>query len=156
MSTALCVPADKLIKALAKYLKENVKEVKPPIWAAFVKTGKFKQRPPDDSDWWYARCASLLRRLYIDGPVGLSKLRTVYGGRHRRGVIREHSAKAGGAIIRKALQQLEQAKLVAHDKRGRFLTPEGRSLIDRIAHKIAKDLQKEMPELKKYFVPVRR
>lgn len=152
MSIALCVPADKLIRALARHLKENVKEVKPPAWAAFVKTGKFKQRPPDDPDWWYTRAASLLRRLYVDGPVGLSKLRTVYGGRHRRGFIREHSAKAGGAIIRKALQQLEQAKLVAHDKRGRFLTPEGRSLVDRLAHKLFKEAQKEMPELKKYSI----
>ncbi|WP_181933468.1 40S ribosomal protein S19, partial [Pyrobaculum aerophilum] len=65
----------------------------------------------------------------------------------------ERTRKAGGAIIRKILQQLEQAGYVAKTKQGRVLTPEGRSLVDRIATKIAKELVKSRPELVKYLAP---
>jgi len=67
------------------------------------------------------------------------------------GLVREHFKKAGGSIIRKALQQLEAAGLVCTIKgKGRILTPEGRSLLDRLANKLFNDLVKEKPELKKY------
>lgn len=149
------VPADLLIKELASYLKANAAQVKPPVWAIYVKTGANKDRPPMDEDWWYIRAASVLRRLYLDGPVGLSRLRTYYGYRAKvgQGVRSERTRKAGGAILRKILHQLEQAGLVARTKRGRVLTPEGRSLLDTIATKIAKDLVKARPELAKYIAP---
>jgi small subunit ribosomal protein S19e len=149
------VPADKLIEELANYLKSNVAQVRPPVWSIYVKTGANKDKPPMREDWWYIRAASILRRLYLDGPVGLSRLRTYYGYRAKigSGARREHTRKAGGAIIRKILHQLEQAGLVARTKRGRALTPEGRSLIDKIAAKIAKDLVKARPELAKYIAP---
>jgi small subunit ribosomal protein S19e len=75
------VPADELIERLAEYLRENVKEVEAPQWALFVKTGSHKQRPPDRLDWWHLRAASMLRKLYVKGPIGVSKLRKIYGGR---------------------------------------------------------------------------
>nr|WP_243665902.1 40S ribosomal protein S19 [Vulcanisaeta sp. JCM 16159] len=49
------VPADLLIRELAKYLRENVPQVKPSDWALFVKTGPNKDRPPMQDDWWYIR-----------------------------------------------------------------------------------------------------
>ncbi|MEL9991546.1 MAG: 30S ribosomal protein S19e [Thermoproteus sp.] len=151
------VPADLLIKELANYLKTNTTQVKPPVWWMYVKTGANKDRPPADEDWWYIRAASIIRRLYLDGPVGLSRLRTYYGYRAKvgQGMRSERTRKAGGAIIRKILHQLEQAGIVARTKRGRVLTPEGRSLVDRIATKIAKDLVKTRPELAKYLAPPR-
>ncbi len=146
------VPPQALIEEVAKYLKENVEEVKPPEWAMYVKTGCHKERVPEDPDWWYKRCASLLRKLYLHGPVGVERLRTAYGGRKDLGHRREHFRKAGGAIIRKALQQLEAAGLVTKvEGKGRVLTPEGRSLLDRIAAKIFRTMVKENPELRKYI-----
>ena len=144
------VPADTFIEELSKYLKENVKEVKPPEWAYYTKTGSHKQRVPDDPDWWYKRCASIMRKLYIHGPVGIERLRTMYGGRKDMGTIREHFRKAGGAIIRHALQQLEAAGLVKKVKNGRTLTSKGVSLMDSIAARILRDMIKVNPELKKY------
>ncbi|MEM0088141.1 MAG: 40S ribosomal protein S19, partial [Thermofilum sp.] len=61
------VPPRMLVEELAQYLKENVKEVQPPEWSLYAKTGCFKDRVPDDPDWWYKRCASLLRKLYLYG-----------------------------------------------------------------------------------------
>lgn len=46
MTSVKEVPADMLITELARYLKENVPQVKPPVWAPFVKTGANKERPP--------------------------------------------------------------------------------------------------------------
>ena len=156
MPTPYDVPPDKLIERLARYLKREVEAVRPPEWAIFVKTGSHVQRPPQDPDWWYVRCASLLRKLYIHGPIGVERLRSMYGGRKDRGHRPEHHRKAGGSIIRKALQQLEAAGLVQKvtDAKGhvigRALTPEGRSLLDRIATEVKRELEKVMPELRKY------
>lgn len=148
------VPADLLISELARYIKENVPQVKPPVWAPFVKTGANKERPPMSADWWYVRAASLMRKLYIYGPMGVGSLRTAYGYRAKIGdkTRPERTRKAGGAVIRKILQQLEQAGFVARTKKGRVLTPEGRSLVDRLATNI-KDLVKTRPELAKYIAP---
>jgi len=156
LPTPYDVPPDKLIERLARYLKREVEAVRPPEWAIFVKTGSHVQRPPQDPDWWYVRCASLLRKLYIHGPIGVERLRSMYGGRKDRGHRPEHHRKAGGSIIRKALQQLEAAGLVQKvtDAKGhvigRTLTPEGRSLLDRIATEVKRELEKVMPELRKY------
>lgn len=150
------VPAELLIKELVNYLKSNVSEVKPPEWALFVKTGANKDRPPMQEDWWYWRAASILRKLYLHGPVGLERLRTAYGYRAKIGseMRREHFRKAGGAIIRKILQQLERAGLVEKiPGKGRVLSPKGKSLLDKLAMRILKELVKTRPELKKYIVP---
>ncbi len=140
-----------LIKRLAKYLKDNVDKIVPPTWAVFVKTGSHAERPPRNPDWWFTRCASLLRKVYINGPIGIARLRSEYGGRIDRGVKPEHARKGGGAIIRKASQQLEAAGLVETlGKRGRVLSGEGRRLLDRLSTEIKEELEKEHPELKKY------
>lgn len=153
MVTALEVPADALIERLAKYLKERVPEVRPPRWAYMVKTGVHKERPPTDSDWWYFRAASILRKLYKAGrPVGVERLRTVYGGLKDGGSAPPHFAKGSGSIARKLLQQLERAGLVVKvEKRGRTLSPQGRSLLDSIAYEVARELAEREPEFKKYI-----
>ena len=63
-------------------------------------------------DWWYIRAASIMRKLYIYGPVGVGSLRTAYGYRAKIGdkTRPERTRKAGGAIIRKILQQLEHVE----------------------------------------------
>ncbi|MGC8993572.1 MAG: 30S ribosomal protein S19e [Candidatus Aenigmatarchaeota archaeon] len=135
MVSVLEVPADKLIERLKEELKKFEK-IKPPLWAKMVKSGAHKERPPEQEDFWYIRAASILRRIYIDGPVGVSRLRTYYGGRKRRGRRPARAYKAGGAIIRKILQQLEESNLVTKEKKGRVLTPFGRKFLDKIAGEI--------------------
>ncbi|MEM4527697.1 MAG: 30S ribosomal protein S19e [Desulfurococcaceae archaeon] len=152
MVTALEVPADKLIEKLVMYLKNNVPEVKPLTWAMFVKTGCFKERPPQDPDWWYYRAASILRKLYKAGkPLGLSDLRREYGGRKNRGVAPERTYRAPGNAIRKILQQLEQAQLVRKTNKGRVLSSQGRALLDRLAIEIMIELARTNKELAKYL-----
>ncbi|MGC9346301.1 MAG: 30S ribosomal protein S19e, partial [Candidatus Bathyarchaeales archaeon] len=119
--------------------------------ASIVKTGAHVQRPPQNPDWWYIRCASLLRKIYVHGPIGVERLRAEYGGRKDYGVRPEHAVKAGGAIIRKALQQLETAGFVeTFQKRGRRVTKKGRKLLEEMAEELKGELVREIPELKKY------
>jgi len=154
MVTALEVPADRLIQKLAVYLKENVPEVNPPKWALFVKTGCFKEKLPENPDWWYYRAASILRKLYkASGPVGLSELRREYGGRKNRGSMPERTYRAPGNAIRKIFQQLEAAQLVKKTREGRVLTSQGRALLNRAALEISLEYARENPEYAKYMSP---
>jgi len=151
LTTPHDVPAQLFIDKLAKYLKENVDQVQPPAWAAVVKTGSHVEKQPQNPDWWYTRSASLLRKVYTHEPIGLEKLRSEYGGRKGFNVTPNHASKAGGANIRKILQQLEAAGLVQTAiPQGRKMSPKGRKLLQEIADDLHKELVKTAPELGKY------
>ncbi|MDR0797289.1 MAG: 30S ribosomal protein S19e [Nitrososphaerota archaeon] len=151
MTTPHDVPATKFIDRLAKYLKENVDEVQPVSWTSVVKTGIHVEKPPQNANWWYTRSASVLRKVYIHGPIGLEDLRSDYGGRKNRGSKPDKVAKSGGSNIRKILQQLEAAELIVTSKpEGRKMSPKGRKLMQEIACNVTKELIKTIPELKKY------
>lgn len=149
MTTIYDVPAEMLINNLAQKLKTEEK-AKPPEWATFAKTGAHKELAPDNADWWYVRCASILRRVYIDGPVGISRLRSFYGGRHRNGVTGIHFSKGSGSVAREALQQLEKSGLVKTQKVGRTLSPQGQSFLNNAANEVKTELIKTNPALAKY------
>jgi small subunit ribosomal protein S19e len=97
--------------------------------------------PPTNPDWWYVRCASVLRRIYIDGPVGVSRLRSFYGGKKRKGVATGAFAKGSGSVVREALQQLEKAGYLKKLKVGRQMTPEGQAFLDNMAHMVKSKMQ---------------
>lgn len=145
MTTVFDVPADLLIETVAEEFKNN-DNINAPAWSNFVKTGVHKERKPENPDWWFVRCASILRRVYIDGPVGVMSLRTFYGGKKDRGVTPEAFRKGSGAIVRGALHQLEDAGYVEKVENGRVVTPEGRSFLDKTSGEIIKDI----PGLEKY------
>jgi len=149
MAKAYDVPSDLLISKLADQLKKD-KKIEPPIWASFVKTGCHVEKIPQNKDWWYTRSASLLRKVYIHGPIGISDLKSMYGGRKRIGYNLDHHKDAGGAIIRKALQQLESSGYIIKMKRGRLISEEGMRKIDRLATEIYREVTKEIPELQRY------
>ncbi|KZX12920.1 30S ribosomal protein S19e [Methanobrevibacter curvatus] len=146
MVTVYDVPADVLINIIANELNENNENISAPSWVNYVKTGVHKERKPDDINWWYTRCASILRRIYIDGPVGISRLRTFYGGKKDRGMTPEVFREGSGAIIRTALHQLESAGYVEKIVGGRVITSSGKSFLDKISSEVIKDI----PELSKY------
>ena len=145
MTTVFDVPADLLINKVTEEFKNNDK-IEAPAWSDFVRTGVHKERKPENEDWWFIRTASIIRRVYIDGPVGVESLRTFYGGKKDRGVRPEKFKKGSGAIIRNALHQLEDAGYVEKVEGGRVVTPQGRSFLDKISGEIIKDI----PELAKY------
>lgn len=134
MTTVYDVDANALIDAAAQELKTKVKA---PEWSAFVKTGIAKERPPENADWWYVREASILRKIYTKGPMGVSRLRNEYRSKKNRGVRPEQSFRASGKITRLAVQQLEELGFITKaDKNGREIAGPGMKFLDNLAHKV--------------------
>ena len=139
MASPFDVPPAELAKEVAQELKSKIEQ---PSWSKFIKTGAHKERPPTNDNWWYTRAASVLRTIYKNGPVGVSKLRTRYGGAKNRGVKPHRFRKASGSVLRKILQQLEKAGLIAYKKegvhKGRIITGAGTSLLTKAATRVRK------------------
>lgn len=150
MATLHDVPANALIDALTERLPETIEQ---PDWANFVKTGVGRELPPEQAEFWRTRAASLLRRVAIDGEVGVDRLKTAYGnakgGSNRYSVVPSKSSEGSGKVIRTILQQLEEAGLVEiAEGEGRRVTPDGQSLLDETAGDVLADLDR--PELERY------
>ncbi|MBN1503318.1 30S ribosomal protein S19e [Candidatus Woesearchaeota archaeon] len=152
MASVLDVDPTSLIEEAAKELKK-MPEMAPPVWAAYVKTGRHNERPPAREDWWYVRSAAVLRNIYKLGPVGVSKLRTKYGGRRNRGMAPDRTYKGSGNIIRKIMQKLELVGFVKQEQKGvhkgRVITAQGKSFLDKVASSLYKaplNLQKQKEE----------
>lgn len=145
MATIYDVPVAAVIDSISKKLKGSG-TVKPPKWSVYVKTSGAKEKHPVDEGWWYTKCASVLRKVHIHGPVGVPTLRRVYGGKKNCGYKPESMRGASGSLIRDMLQQLEKAGLIKKTGEGRVTTSKGTSLLDSLSHEI----KKEIPELSKY------
>ncbi len=134
-------PPTELIEKAAVELKKST-QFAPPAWAVFAKTGVHKERPPVNEGWWHIRVAAILRSVYKLGPVGTQKLRVKFGGKKSRGHMPEEFRKGSGSVVRKALQQLEKAGYVKQVEKGvhkgRVVTPQGKSFLDKVALGILK------------------
>jgi small subunit ribosomal protein S19e len=133
MANVYDVKASDVIRVAAERLKEKIKK---PYYVDFVKSGPNKERVPQDPDFWYIRSASILRYVYINGPVGVSRLRTKYGSRKEHVVHKRHHVKSGGSVIRDSMIELERLKFVKATKEGRVITPQGKSFLDKICKEI--------------------
>jgi len=135
--TAKDVNAHELIKAFAAHLKKQGK-LEVPKWVDIVKTATYKELAPYDSDWYYVRCASIARHIYLRPNVGVGALRKVHGGRKRRGTRPSHHAKGSGSIDRKALQSLEKIGLIEKtvEGKGRHITSTGQRELDQISAQV--------------------
>jgi small subunit ribosomal protein S19e len=149
MVSARDVPAERLISALAERMK-TLPEVEAPSWAQFVKTGSHAERPPQQPDWWQTRAASLLRKLYIHGPLGEGDLERAYGGSKAVAYYPKHQRDAGGSSIRKILKQLEQAELVTKTPKGRVLTPKGTAMLDKLSSELLSQMVQTNQALARY------
>ncbi|KOB65697.1 Ribosomal protein S19a, partial [Operophtera brumata] len=130
------VEQDKIVKAVAAHLKKSGK-VRVPEHMDLVKTARFKELAPYDPDWFYVRCAAILRHVYIRSPVGVKSVTKIFGGRKRNGVTPSHFCRSSGSIARKALQALEALKLVEKvADGGRVVTTQGTRDLDRIAAQV--------------------
>ena len=137
--TFLDVPPSILIKRIAEKLKEDP-YVQPPERASYVKTGFFKKTPPMQKDWWYVRAASILYQVARRGPIGLGKLRNLYGGLKSGHNRPERKVRAAGKIIRLIMQQLELSNYLVKTVNGRKISPRGQKLLNDTAKEIAKEL----------------
>lgn len=136
MVTVYDVPAERLILKAAEKLKEN-ESIVPPEWAEFAKTGRHTEKAPVQEDWWFTRSASILRKIYVKGPMGSSRLAAEYGGFADRGAKPNRAVKGSRSIARKCMMQLEGAGYLSKkDKEGRTISPSGMSLMDNAAKEV--------------------
>ena len=149
MAKVYDVPSDVLIGKLAEILKNE--DIPAPSWIPFVKTGAPADKPPQDREWWHTRCASIMRKIYLHGPIGINELRKDYGGGKPHGYGAAHHRDAGGAIIRNAIHGLEKLGYVEKvEKKGRVISKQGMQKLDRLATEILNELIVENPQLKVY------
>lgn len=137
MVTVYDVEPQKFIEELKERLKE-FKSIEKTEKFTGVKTSAGKERPPEQEDWWFIKAASILRKIYLKGPVGVSRLRKEYSTRKRRGHKPEKTYEAGGNIIRTILGQLEEEELIKKEEEGRVITPKGQSFLDNLAYDLKK------------------
>lgn len=154
MATLYDVYPNDHISKIAEELKK-LDSIKAPEWASFAKTGVHKERAPVEKDWWFKRAAAVLRTVAMRGPIGVSKLRTKYGGKKRRGHKMAKFERGSGSVIRKVLQQLQASELITFKKegvhKGRVITSKGTSLLDKTANELAKTMEK--PKVPKQETP---
>ena len=136
MANVFEVDAQKLITLASSKLKES--GIQKPGYVAFVKTSAGRERVPASEDFFYFRCASILRQVHLQGPIGISKLRTKYGSKKQHVVHRHHHARAGGSIIKDAFDALEKKGYVKTTKQGRMISPAGKSFLDKLSNDIIK------------------
>lgn len=149
MAKVYDVPADMLIEKLAATLKDE--DIPAPAWIPFVKTGAHADKPPQNRDWWHTRCASILRKIYLHGPIGINGLRSSYGGGRPSGYGAAHHRYAGGAIIRNAIHGLEKLGYLAKTERdGRMISNVGMKKLDMLATSILGEMSVQNPQLKIY------
>merc|ERR1712137_599765 len=128
------VDAQAFIDAYSAFLKRQGK-LSIPGWVDTVKTGPAKELPPQSSDWFYVRAASVARHVYLRKTAGVGRLRKVHGSTRNRGSRPSHHVDASGIIDRKVMQALEKIGVLEQDedKGGRRITQSGQRDLDRIA-----------------------
>lgn len=62
--------------------------------------------------------ASMARKIYLRGGIGVGAFKKIYGGRKSNGVRPSHFAKSSGSIARHCLKQLEALNIVEKDPKG--------------------------------------
>jgi len=150
MTTVFDVPSKEFIEAVAKKLQDD-KTIAIPEANVYTKTGVCRENPPMEKNWWHMRCASVLRKIYVNNVIGVEHLRSEYGGNRDRGSKPNRAMSGSGSVVRRALQQLEKAGYVAKIKgKGRMLTSKGRSFLDNTANEVLKNVETNYPDLKKY------
>ena len=149
MAKVFDVPADIFINRLTQILKNE--DITVPDWAPFVKTGYHAEKPPQNSEWWHVRCASILRKIYLHSPASVKELRSMYGGGKPVGYGTAHHRNASGAIIRNVVHTLEKLGYIEKvEKKGRVLTKQGIKKLDVLATEILKEKITEEPRLSIY------
>ncbi|KAE8021783.1 hypothetical protein FH972_007645 [Carpinus fangiana] len=108
-----------------------------PEWADIVKTAQFKELAPYDPDWYYVRAASMARKIYLRGGLGVGSFQRIYGGSKRNGSRPPHFCKSSGAVARHILKQLANMNIIdVEPNGGRKITSTGQRDLDQVAGRI--------------------
>jgi len=67
---------------------------------------------------FFCAAASIARKIYLRGGLGVGAFQRIYGGSQRNGSRPPHFCKSSGSIARHILQQLQNMNLIEMDTKG--------------------------------------
>eukprot|EP00657_Telonema_sp_P-1_P003578 TRINITY_DN1849_c0_g1_i2.p2 TRINITY_DN1849_c0_g1~~TRINITY_DN1849_c0_g1_i2.p2 ORF type:complete len:173 (+),score=86.80 TRINITY_DN1849_c0_g1_i2:169-687(+) len=121
------------VKTMAKHFKDEGKLFVPSC-TEIVKTSHGRERAPQNNDWYYIRCAAVLRAIYLRPGTGYGGLAKRFSNKKNRGSRPEIYCKAATGLLHWCCRSLEGLKLLAKGKeQGRVITKAGRKRADTIA-----------------------
>ena len=130
------VSGAKWVKAMAAHLKQSGKLFVPNC-TELMKQSHANERAPQNPDWFFLRCAAVLRRVYVRPGTGYGGLSKAFGLKKNNGSRPEKPIKASRGLLHWACRSLEGLKLLQKGKEsGRVLTREGRRKCDAIAFNV--------------------
>ena len=130
------VRASRWVRAMAAHFKQEGKLFVPNC-TELVKTSHGRERAPQNADWYYIRCASVLRSIYLRPGTGYGGLSKRYGIKKNRGSQPEITSRASRGLLHWCCKSLEGLKLIAKGKEsGRVVTKDGRKKADTIAFNV--------------------
>ena len=130
------VAANKWVRAMALHLKQSGKLFVPNC-AELMKQSTGNERAPQNVDWYFFRCAAVLRRVYVRPGTGYGGLAKAFAILKNNGSRPEKTVKASRGLLHWACRSLEGLKLLGKGKEsGRVLTREGKRKCDAIAFNV--------------------
>eukprot|EP00796_Vickermania_ingenoplastis_P007305 gene7305-5147_t len=130
------VNAWRWIKTAARHFKQEGK-IFVPNCAELVKTSHGRERAPQNPDWYYIRCAAILRALYIRPGQGYGGLSKRFGNKKNNGSCPEHAVKACKGLLHWGCKSLTKLGLVERGaEEGQRVTRKGRKFADAVAFQV--------------------
>jgi len=135
-ATVRDVPGYKWIRAMAAQFKREGKLLVPSC-SEYVKTSHGRERAPQNDDWYYIRCAAVLRHIYLRPGNGYGGLSKAFGNKKNRGSKPERTIRAATGPLHWACKSLEGLGLIGKgQKSGRVVTRDGRTRCDTVAFNV--------------------
>merc|ERR1711991_827804 len=87
-----------------------------PNCTELMKQSHGNQRAPENKDWFFYRCAAVLRRIYVRPGTGYGGMGKAFGILKNNGSRPEKTVKATRGLLHWACRSLQGLKLVAKGK----------------------------------------
>ncbi|CCW66507.1 unnamed protein product [Phytomonas sp. Hart1] len=108
-----------------------------PSCTELVKTSCGRERAPQNPDWYYIRCAAVLRAIYLRPGVGYGGLSKRFSNKKNYGSRPEHMVRAATGLLHWSCKSLTKLGLVSGGKTsGQCLTKKGRMFADSLAFQV--------------------
>uniref|UniRef100_A0A146LKB3 40S ribosomal protein S19 n=1 Tax=Lygus hesperus TaxID=30085 RepID=A0A146LKB3_LYGHE len=130
------VNAWRWIKVAARHFKQEGKLFVPNC-TEIVKTAHGRERAPQNTDWYYIRCAAVLRAIYLRPGVGYGGLSKRFASKKNYGSRPEHTVRAAQGLLHWSCKSLTKLGLVESGiKSGQRITKKGRKFADSLAFQV--------------------
>ncbi|EPY29798.1 small subunit ribosomal protein S19e [Angomonas deanei] len=132
------VNAWRWIKVCAAHFKREGKLFVPNC-TEIVKTSHGRERAPQNPDWYYIRCAAVLRAIYLRPGEGYGGLSKRFGNKKNNGSCPEHTVRSARGLLHwscKSLSKLGLLEKGLSDQGGHRVTKQGRKVADALAFQV--------------------